>query len=428
MNEKLLHYLWRNKIFSNLNLNTTDGRSLTLIDTGIPHQDAGPDFKQAVIRIDDITWVGDVEIHVRASDWLRHGHQHNPKYQTIILHVVYENDVNLHLPFPTLELQNVISHALIEEYQQMSCRTELLPCRSDIASIPRLQLTSWMSRLAVERNERRQREIVELLKRRQGNWEEAAFHCFVMNFGFRTNSAAFESLAIRMPYKCVLKHKDSRLQIYALTFGIAGFLDDSDVPDDDYFKMLQSEYHYLRYKYHLQSVDLKIWKLLRLRPQNFPCIRLAQLSECLYRVPDLVEQILYGEDVAPLVKRIPEFEPHSYWKTHWSFGKVTKEHPCCVGRNTVNLLIINTIVPVRMAYAHFFGDVGKQEQALSLLEKVEFERNSITAQYADAGFPTDNALCSQALLELYKNYCTVKGCFQCEIGCAILKKAGEAGH
>ena len=422
MNEMLLHYFWKRKIFSDIHLQTIDGREISLMYVGTPHQDAGPDFKQAVIRIGDITWVGDVEIHVRSSDWLRHGHQNDPKYQSIILHVVYQNDVDLNLSVPTLELKDYISNDLIREYEQMSRSQDLLPCKVGLPSITPLQFTSWLSRLAVERFERRRREIVDIVHACHEDWAEATFRCFVANFGFRTNAPAFESLAKSLPYKCLLKHKDSRLQVYALVFGLAGFLEDMNGDADDYFNMLQSEYQYLRYKYQLTPINLKIWNLLRLRPQNFPCVRLAQLSECLYRVPDLIQQVLQGQDMDALLKNISQFEPHPYWKTHRHFGITTAEHVCKIGPQTVNLLTINTIVPVRISYAHFYGNELMKERALAMLENIDFELNSITRPYVVAGFPSDNALFSQALLELYRFYCTSKRCLQCDIGCVILRK------
>lgn len=423
MNEMLLHYFWKNKIVACQRLETTDHREVRLLRPGHPHQDAGPDFKQAVIRIGDITWVGDVEIHVRSSDWLRHGHQNDPKYQSLILHVVYSDDVELGLSFPTLELKEHIPPGLIEEYERLSRSPDPLPCRNSLAEVPPLVYTSWLGRLAMERLERRVRDVTDILHACREDWREAVFRYFVMNFGFRTNTAAFEALAKSLPYRYLLKHKDSRLQVYALVFGQAGMLDECDEPDD-YFLGLQSEYQYLQYKYQLVPVAGKMWNLLRLRPQNFPCVRLAQLSECLYRIPDIIDRMLYG-DIAEPFSGIASFEPHSYWSTHRHFGRASPAHSSRIGRQTVTLLLINTVVTVRFAYAAFHGnDVGK-EAAMSLLESADFERNSVTSIYAEAGFPAQSALCSQAILELQRHYCSPKRCVQCDIGCRILKGCDE---
>ena len=424
MDEALLHYFWRNKLFATVPLVTTDGRELRILRTGVPHQDAGPDFKQAVVKVGELTWAGDVEIHIRASDWLRHGHQHDGKYGAIVLHVVYEEDVGLGLPCPTLELKRYIPPSLIAEYEHLSRSTELLPCRTFLPSVTSLQFSGWLSRLAVERYERRQQEILDSLRSCHDSWHEAVFRRFVVNFGFRTNAAAFELLGRSLPYKYVLKHKDSRLQVYALVFGQAGMLEEEPetLEGDSYYRTLQDEYRYLRYKYGLSPIPLKTWNLLRLRPQNFPCVRLAQLSECLYRIPDLMEQLLHCGDVTSLT-HISGFVPSEYWETHrHHFGRGSPRHSCQIGSQTVDLLVINTVVPVRLAYATFHGNDGMKEKAFSLLEQVGFENNVITRQYVEAGFPNGSALYSQAILELNKNYCVPKQCLRCDIGCLILKR------
>lgn len=421
MNEMLLHYFWRNQLFSVLDLHTTDHRSLRLVRSGIAHQDAGPDFKQAVIKIDGITWAGDVEIHVRTSDWLRHGHQHDAKYQSVILHVVYQHDVELEENFPTLELKEYIPPSMIEEYEQMSCSRDLLPCRHSLLEVTSLQFASWLSRLAVERMQRKQAEVVQTVCECHHNWQEAVFRYFVANFGFNKNASAFELLSRSLPYRYILKHKDSRLQIYALVFGQAGLLEQPPDEPDRYFDTLQSEYDYLKYKYNLVPIPLKVWNLLRLRPQNFPCVRLAQLSECIYRMPELIELLLHDTDVS-LLRGISLFEPNDYWKSHLHFGRASPTRPRKIGQQAFNLLVVNVVVPVRLAHAAFMGDDTAREQALSLLESCDFENNSITRQYVEAGFPSGHALYSQAILELYKQYCSVKRCANCDIGCLILRR------
>ena len=424
MDESLLHYFWRNKVFATVPLRTTDGRDLQILRTGTPHQDAGPDFKQAVVKVGELTWAGDVEIHIRSSDWLRHGHQHDEKYGSIVLHVVYEDDVGLELPCPTLELKPYIPAKKITEYEKLSRSPELLPCRSFIPMMTPLQFTELLSRLAAERCERRRQEFFDTLHRCHDSWHEAVFRRFVVSFGFRTNADAFELLAQSLSYKYVLKHKDSRLQVYALVFGQAGMLEAErarELENDTYYRMLQDEYRYLRYKYGLTSIPVKTWNLLRLRPQNFPCMRLAQLSECLYRIPDLIEHLLHCQNVKSL-EHISEFSPNEYWETHRHFGKSGSHHSCQIGEQTVNLLVINTVVPVRLAHATFHGDDRMKEKAFSLLEQVGFENNVITRQYVDAGFPNGSALYSQAILELHKNYCVPKQCLRCDIGCMIMRQ------
>ncbi len=421
MNEMLLHYFWRNQLFTVLDLHTTDHRALRLVNPGTAHQNAGPDFKQAVIKIDGITWVGDVEIHIHTSDWLRHGHQHDSKYQSIILHVVYQHDMELEENFPTLELKEYIPPSMVAEYEQMSCSRDLLPCRQSLPEVTSLQFAGWLSRLAVERMQRKQAEVVQIVRECHHNWQEAVFRHFVANFGFNTNSSAFELLSRNLPYRYVLKHKDSRLQIYALVFGQAGLLEQPPEVRDDYFETLQSEYDYLKYKYGLTPIPVKVWNLLRLRPQNFPCVRLAQLSECLYRMPELIELLLNDTDVS-LLRGVSLFEPADYWKSHLHFGRASPTRPRKIGQQAFNLLTVNVVVPVRLAYSAFKGDSTGRDHAMSLLETCDFESNHITRQYVGAGFPSGHALYSQALLELYKGYCTQKRCANCDIGCLILRR------
>ena len=421
MNEMLLHYFWRNQLFTVLDLHTTDHRALRLVNPGTAHQNAGPDFKQAVIKIEGITWVGDVEIHVRTSDWLRHGHQHDSKYQSIILHVVYQHDMELEENFPTLELKKYIPPLMVAEYEQMSCSRDLLPCCQSLPEVTSLQFAGWLSRLAVERMQRKQAEVVQIVRECHHNWQEAVFRHFVANFGFSTNASAFELLSKNLPYRYVLKHKDSRLQIYALVFGQAGLLEQPPEVRDDYFETLQSEYDYLKYKYNLIPIPVKVWNLLRLRPQNFPCVRLAQLSECLYRMPELIELLLNDTDVS-LLRGVSLFEPADYWKSHLHFGRASPTRTRKIGQQAYNLLVVNVVVPVRLAYSAFKGDATARDHAMSLLETCDFESNHITRQYVGAGFPAGHALYSQAILELYKGYCAHKRCANCDIGCLILRK------
>ncbi len=423
MNESLMHYFWKHKIFSILNLKTVDNHSLKIVFVGYSHQDAGPDFKQAIIKIDDITWVGNVEIHVRTSDWYKHKHQSDEKYQSIILHVVYEHDTDSINQFSTLELKQFISLSLIEEYEKLSMSEELLPCKSSLGSIGELRFASWLSRLATERLGRKQKEIFERLHQCQEDWQTAIFQLFISNFGFRTNAPAFSLLAQSLPYKWFIKHKDSRLQIYALIFGQSGMLEE-EMTDDAYYLSLQSEYQYLKYKYRLLSIPSKIWNLLRLRPQNFPCVRLAQLSEVLFQMPDIVHRIL-NDVSSDHLRCLSGFEPHEYWKTHRHFGKESGEHSCVIGRQTADLILINTVVPAQFAYATFTGNPTLSEQSLNHLESTDFEWNSITKKYVESGFPRGNALYSQALIELHNNYCRHKRCLNCDIGCQILGRVND---
>lgn len=417
MDEMILHYCWKNRLFNDKPLRTTEGKPITLIHTGYSHHDAGPDFVQAKIIIDNITWVGDVEIHVRTSDWLRHGHQHDEKYQSIILHVVYEDDLLLGGSFHTLELKSYIPTAWLSECEQMLCSEADFPCHSVLQRMTSLQFSELFARMAIERLSARERDIQEMQRQCSGDWNEVAYRLLLRNFGFKVNGAAFEAIARSLPYAILLKHALSRLQIYALLFGQAGFL--SHIADDAYYMSLHREYKFLQFKYQLNPIALKVWNL-RTRPQNAPCLRLAQLCECLIRIPSITQQILHQPPLQ-LLTTFMNHTPDKYWSTHYYFDKPTQWHACRMGKSTIVSLMVNTIIPLQYAYATFMSDVALKERAVRALEALPQERNFITRKYKQAGFPIESALSTQAVIELHNAYCLHNRCLACEVGCSFLR-------
>jgi hypothetical protein len=423
MTESFLHYVWKNKIFRFLDLKTTDDEDLKIIHPGFPHQDAGPDFKQAIIKIGAITWAGDVEIHVNSSDWIKHRHQLDPKYQSVALHVVYNNDCIINRSdrehISTLELKSYIPIKVIEEYQKLSLSDNLLPCKTEVKNFPALQFSSFLSGIAVDRLLGKQNSIFEILRNCSGDWNETFFRLLGVNFGFKTNAPAFDLLGKSIPYKILCNHANNRLQLYSIIFGQAGMLEKE--LDDDYYIQLQDEYRFLRYKYDLIPIHKKNWNYLRLRPSNFPCIRLAQFSEIIYNTSDVLNKYLFTGEFDSLLKNFKK-EPHEYWKTHYHFGKCTAEHPVNLGKKTENLIFINTLIPLLFAFGTFSGEEKIQEKAIGLLENIDFEENRTTKCYKSAGFPAGNALYSQAILELHQHYCLKKKCLDCALGSFIIKK------
>jgi hypothetical protein len=426
MKEELLQYLWQHKIFMQNELITTDGRDIHIISPGMMHHDAGPDFKQAVIRINDIIWAGDVEIHVNGSDWYRHHHQNDEKYKSVILHVVYNADMEIVRQdkeyIPTLELKNYISEEMLEEYKKLTLSTNNVPCGNSIASIPSLTLTSIISAFAVDRLLRRQEQLFRLLKKCADDWSELTYRALAINFGFKINSTAFELLAQSLPYKILQRHGDSRLQTYALIFGQAGFLQaynpeaGTQTSKDEYFAQLYDEYEYLRYKYKLTAIPAGLWNLLRLRPINFPGIRLAQFSELLFTCADLFNELVLSENISNVYNIFNSIRPHKYWQTHFQPGKVTRKHPAHLGKDSINLLFINSIAPLTFAFGSFSGRDQMKSKALEILENTPAESNHITRQFCAYSFPHDSAICSQAMLELYSNFCKKRKCYSCPIG------------
>jgi hypothetical protein len=422
LNEEFLHYIWKNQKYYLSKMQTVAGQTIEIIHEGYAHQDAGPDFKQAIIKIDGIIWIGNVEIHVKSSDWLRHGHQSDLKYQTVILHIVYENDMDIKRNnnefFPALELKNYIPQKIINEYDKLLFNINELPCQSQLHLLNPLQIASFLMRLNIERLSRKKQNILLVLKACQGDWEECFFRILAISFGFKTNASSFELLAKSLPYKYLQKHLAVRLQVYALIFGQAGLLDED--LNDEYYQLLHIEYQYLKYKYRLIPIHPSSWNYLRLRPKNFPCIRLAQLSELLYQTPLLFKQLLEGCYAEQLI-RLMLCQPDSYWELHSKFGRPAKMGDISLKKESIELLVINTLVPILYAYAEFHGSESLQLQAIEILEQLSFEENYITRQYRAWGFPSKGAVFSQGILELKQHYCLRQACINCDIGKGILR-------
>ncbi len=425
MTEDFLHYIWKNRLYTFKDLKTVQGQKLEVIHPGYTHQDSGPDFKQAVIKIDDITWAGDVEIHCKSSDWIKHEHHKDEKYQSVILHVVYESDVLIDRDaketFPTLALKSYLSDELLGRYRKLQYNELNLPCEREISELSPLLITSWLSRLCISRLLKKEKKIYEMLTQCHGDWNELLFRMLSINFGFKANEPAFELLSKTITYKQISHHAKSRIQLYALLFGQAGFLESAPTNTDDYFNRLSQEYYYLRHKYKLISIPSSRWNLLRLHPQNFPCLRLAQLAELLHHYPDLFKRFITETDFKA-DKLLNDCIPDPYWDTHYHFGIEGKRHSCRLGKHAITLIQINTLIPALFCYGSFSGNSSYQEKAVSLLENLPFEGNYITKYYQKNGFPCDNAMQSQAIIELHHHYCRLKKCLNCQIGCAILQK------
>lgn len=423
MTEAFLHYLWKHRLFDFMNLKTTAGEPLQIIFPGYHNTDAGPDFRQAIVQIGAMKWAGDVEIHFRSSDWYRHHHQNDEKYLSVALHVVYEHDCEVERRkgelFPTLELKNYIPEEMLAQYQRLMSSPEQIPCASYLPGIEPLHLRSLLSSMVMERMLRKQEDVLRMVRECDGDWKETLYRLLAIGFGFKTNVTAFELLAKSLPLKVLAKHADSELQTAALIFGQAGMLERGDV--DDYHDALKYEYDYLRCKYQLMPIGEHHWNLLRLRPPNFPCVRLAQLAALMHDSPDLTELCLECPSVETL-KRELSVCANPYWENHYHFGQKTiLKHSVCLGDTAASLLIINTVVPFRFAHHRFFGNENQLEQTLALLEELSFENNKRTREFVHTPFPQQNAMDSQALLELSQYYCSPKRCLDCAVGEKIVR-------
>ena len=420
--EQLLHYVWKHKIFSLKELKTTTGQQVEVIDTGLANTDAGPDFFNAKLKLDGVLWIGNIEIHERSSDWFKHGHHADADYNSVILHIASEIDTEIsrsngeRIP----QIQLICPEAVRTNYKELLETDSYPPCYRIIPSLPPFTAHSWMTALQMERFEQKATLLNERLKRCQGNWEDAFFITLARNFGFGLNGDAFETWAHRLPFRAVDKHRNDLFQIEAIFFGQAGILEDSD--GDGYYLRLKKEYTYLQHKFGLIPMDASLWRFLRLRPANFPHIRIAQLA-CLYhRAYGLLSRIMETETLQG-VRDILKGGTSEYWLTHYTFGGSSPSRPKTLSNTSLDLLIINTVVTFLYAYGLHKGNRVLCARAGSFLEELKAENNYITRMWEQCGMKASNAADSQALIQLKKEYCDKKKCLYCRIGYEYLKRS-----
>ncbi|KAA6329215.1 hypothetical protein EZS27_021963 [termite gut metagenome] len=419
--EQLLHYVWKHKIFPLKELQTTAGLPLEIINPGLPNSNAGPDFFNAKIKINGTLWVGNVEIHTVSSDWNRHGHHNNKVYDSVILHVAEqinsevfrsngEKIPQLQLPCP----ENVKKH-----YDELCQRDINPPCHSILHLLPKLKIHSWLTALQTERFEQKNQVISERLKRYDTNWEDTFFITLARNFGFGLNGDAFESWANLLSFRSIDKHRDSLKQVEAIFFGQAGLLDE-ELPDE-YYQHLQKEYHYLQHKFELRQADVSLWRFSRLRPNNFPHIRIAQLALLYHQKRALFSRIMEAE-TAKDAKAILSIGTSEYWKGHYIFNKTSPSRTKSLSDATLDLILINTVIPFLYAYGLHKADERLCERASVFLETLKAENNHIIRSWTGAGLPVYTAADSQALLQLQKEYCDKKKCLFCRFGFEFMRK------
>ena len=420
--EQLLHYVWKHKIFSLKELKTTTGQQVEVIDTGLANTDAGPGFFNAKLKLDGVLWIGNIEIHERSSDWFKHGHHADAGYNSVILHIASEIDTEIsrsngeRIP----QIQLICPEAVRTNYKELLETDSYPPCYRIIPSLSPFTAHSWMSALQMERFEQKATLLNERLKRCQGNWEDAFFITLARNFGFGLNGDAFETWAHQLPFRAVDKHRNDLFQIEAIFFGQAGILEDSN--GDGYYLRLKKEYTYLQHKFGLIPMDASLWRFLRLRPANFPHIRIAQLA-CLYhRAYGLLSRIMETETLQG-VRDILKGGTSEYWLTHYTFGGSSPSRPKTLSNTSLDLLIINTVVTFLYAYGLHKGNRVLCARAGSFLEELKAENNYITRMWEQCGMKASNAADSQALIQLKKEYCDKKKCLYCRIGYEYLKRS-----
>ena len=410
MNEKFLHYIWFKRLFS-LEQTTTDGQKIEIIDVGQPNNDAGADVFNAKIKIGDTLWAGNVEFHSDAADWQRHKHNLNKAYDSVILHVVLKAGENAVRTNKTIVPQMVIKYPKHLEEQFEAINLPFIPCAEKLIENQHNNLEKVFEKLLNERLENKLSAIEKLLEQTSGDWEEAFYITTARSFGFGTNADTFETLSRNLPQKLLAKHKDNPVQIEAMLFGVGGFLEKDC--EDNYFKTLKIEYQYLKQKYQLQNIEISQWKFLRLRPTNFPTIRIAQFASLIFKSVKLFSKIIEQKNYKNLLEYY-DCEPSEYWKTHYLFGKKSEEKGKNISKSSVDILLINSVIPFLYAYGKKFNQKDISDFAFSLLNKIPAEKNRITKGFQTLNINVQNAAQSQALNELKTKYCDLKKCYICK--------------
>ena len=419
MQERLLHTVWQYSLYTP-SLKTIDGEVITVIHPGRYNTDAGPDFLEAKIKVGDTTLAGHVEMHVCSSDWDKHGHEHDKAYKNVVLHVVYEHDADTGpANTPVLCIAPFIAKEVISKYEYLAYTKDSLPCAAHLPGVKDITKYSWLTRLLAERWEEKLGDWQELLDESAGDWSSLLYWRLAANFGFKVNADAFLALAKSLPINILAKHRENLLQVEALLYGQAGMLEDD--MDGVYPNALKTEYSYLRKKYKLQPIPAHSWKYMRLRPANFPTIRIAQFAALINRSVHLFSIIIEKSTVNEMMPLFDVKAGH-YWETHYSFGEATeKDTKKKLGKSSIQNIIINTVAPIKFLYASRQSTEREQELALKLLDELPAESNHIIDVLAAHNWPPANASQSQAQIQLYNNYCTKKRCLDCAIGLSVIK-------
>lgn len=424
-NEELLQFAWQYKVLKPKPLITRSGKTVEIIKQGELNRDSGADFFNARIKLDELTLAGNIEIHVNSSDWLKHNHQNDKSYDNIILHVVYNDDKpiaqNISNNVEVLELKELLPDHLLYNYDKLlDSRTEL-PCQNQLKDVNELKASSWVNRMAIERLELKTQVIQTMFANYNNDFTQTFYAVLLKNFGFKVNALPFELLASYLPAHILLKHVQDQKQVEALLLGTAGLLD--DLFEDKYVKNLQSEYEFLKNKYKLSTLQKEIFKYSRLRPANFPSLRLAQFAQLICNDPKLISEPQSYTTVDAL-KKVLHFEPSGYWKDHYTANGKKSKFELRLGEDSIQNILINT-------FSYFFFFYGRKlnketycDLALDILDKVKFENNLKTRSYNPLCCGARSGLVSQGLINLNDNYCSKKACLTCGIGAAILQTSG----
>ncbi|MEO6316403.1 MAG: DUF2851 family protein [Chitinophagaceae bacterium] len=419
MTERLLQFIWQFQYFNRRDLFVADGAPLQIIAPGKFNTNQGPDFLEASIKVDNTVLVGNIELHLRTSDWNKHGHHTDRNYKNVILHVVWQNDeINQPAAVPLLDLQHRISALLLRQYDGWMQQSSFIPCAAVVADASELVWTAWKDRLLAERIQRKCGYVLALLETNRYHWEETCWQLLAKNFGAQVNAEAFEGIARSLPLSVLARHKNQVTVLEALLLGQAGLLEEKFT--DDYALLLQREYRFHRHKYKLSKPPVPVY-FLRMRPAAFPSIRLAQLAMLVHRAGHFFAVIKEAGSIE-VIEQLLDVAANDYWHYHYKPGEPAAYSVKQLGRSMVNNIIINTIAPMVFAFGAYHNEQLMKDKALQWLADTSPEKNTITDGWRKLGISNQHASHSQALIELKTQYCDEKKCLDCAVGNALLKR------
>lgn len=413
MTELFLHYLWQFKLLRQNDLVTTDGRSVSILQTGQYNTNSGPDFFNARIKIGETVWAGNVEMHLRSSDFKKHGHETDKAYEHLILHVVYEDDAEINIDAPTLVIKDKFDHRYWLNYDELIHNISDIPCAPHLKKVDAITIMQQMDRALHDRYEMKTERILSQLKKNNNDWEKTFYHSLARNFGFKINAQPFEAIAMATPLQVLSKHKSQLHQLEAILFGQAGMLHAQ--LEDEYSVSLRNEFNFLKKKFSLEPIQPTMWKFLRMRPFNFPTVRIAQFAALVHRSSHLFSKILETKSL-PAFYQLLTSEVSPYWQNHFRFDVQTQKVPPHAGNDSVHNIIINTVVPFLIAYGKSHQQNSFIDEAMQLLENIPPENNKVTRLWQSHGITVDNAARSQAVIQQKEDYCDHKKCLLCSVG------------
>lgn len=419
MKEDFIYYLWENRLLSK-ELLTTNGEKVSILSVGNRNHDAGADYNNVRLKIGNTLWAGQVEMHVYASDWYKHNHHNDQSYNNVILHVVYEYDTD-RIKIPTLEIKDKFDQSLYYSYKTFVSSKSWIPCGDFLRGVQDFTMISWFDRMLVEHLEMECNSLDFKLQNNHYDWEQTFYQRLMRYFGLKVNNDSFEYLSKILPLRLLLRHIDNEIYLNSMLFGCAGFLENDF--KEEYPLLLKREFYVLRSKYDLRVMPTSNWKFLRLRPPNFPTIRIAQLAKIIIRNGAMFSKIIACDSIEDLFQLF-DIEIDSYWDDHFKFDKISKsKQKKLLGTTAINSILINAIVPMIFQYGRYHTSDDYKEKSISFLENIEAEDNVIIRNFKRSGVFFNNASQTQAALYMYKNYCRRRRCLECRIYSVLSRRS-----